>query len=303
MNLEMPVIFDLDEHPLTGLLCGKLPGELGYVNARQFPDGESYLRIETSVKGRQCIIVTEFSHSNGKFLPFAFLASTLKELGAISVGLVAPYLGYMRQDYRFNSGEVVTSRIFAELLSQQVDWLITLDPHLHRYHSLNEIYTIPSKVVGGASLIAEWLGSVKNVFLVGPDLESMQWVSEISSQCGHEFVIGEKQRLGDREVVVSLPDLSKFAGMTAIIIDDVISSGHTILECIKSLRAAGTKSIICACVHGVFADDSDKLLVSAGLKSLISTNTIPHETNRLDVSGVLLSPINECLQLYTEVVI
>lgn len=292
-----PVIFSLDGHPLVKNLCHSLDAEKGLINTRDFPDGESYLRIESAVISRHCIIVVDLSYPNSKFLPLSFLSATLKELGAESVGLVAPYLSYMRQDRRFVDGEAVTSRIFAKLISQQMDWLVTVDPHLHRYHSLDEIYDIPSKVVQGAPLLAEWLKSQNDVFLVGPDAESEQWVSQIADYSGHAFVIGEKQRQGDREVVVNLPDLAVFKGKTAVIIDDVISSGHTVLECINMLHIKGITKIVCACVHGIFADGIDNVLLASGLQQLVTTNTITHSSNQLDITHLLTSPIKEHLSI------
>lgn len=292
-----PIIFSLAPHSLASSLCDVLHAEAGELNSRSFPDGESYLRIESIVKDRQCIILADMSYPDKKFLPLSFLISTLKELEAANVGLVAPYLSYMRQDRRFVDGEAVTSRIFAQLLSQQFDWLVTVDPHLHRYHSLEEIYTIPSRVVQGAPVLADWLSSEKDVFLVGPDSESEQWVSEIASKSGHPFVIGEKQRHGDRDVKVSLPDLSEYKLKTAVIIDDVISSGQTILECMLTLKAYGISKIKCACVHGIFAEGIDKVLLKSGLEQLLSTNTIAHSSNNLDVTRLLIAPIKECLKL------
>ncbi|MEX2131566.1 MAG: ribose-phosphate diphosphokinase [Pseudohongiellaceae bacterium] len=294
-NQAIPIVFSLQPHPLLSGLVSGLSAQTGGFETRYFPDGESYLRIETQVEQRQCIILANLAHPNEKFLPLAFMASTLKELGAESVGLVAPYLSYMRQDRRFEAGEAVTSRIFATLLSQQIDWFVTVDPHLHRVHSLQEIYTVPSTVVEGAPIIGKWLRSLHDVFLVGPDSESEQWVSQISAQSGHPFVIGEKRRHGDRDVTIVLPDLSDFTGLTAVIIDDVISSGHTILQCLKSLNASGVVSVSCVCIHGLFADGAEAMLASAGLKELISTNTIPHQSNRLDVAEALLPPIQKHL--------
>jgi len=300
MSNEVPIIFDPQGHPLAPLLCGKLPAELGQLSYRRFPDGESYLRLDSPVKGRHCVVLVEMSSPDRKFLPLSFLTSTLRELEAASIGLVAPYLCYMRQDRRFLDGEAITSRIFAELLSNQVDWMVTVDPHLHRYTSLDEIYAIPTKVIQGAPVLAGWLKSETDVFVVGPDLESEQWVAQIAEYSGHPYVIGEKQRLGDRDVSVSLPDLSELETMTAVIIDDVISSGQTIIECMHTLRSRGVTKINCACVHGIFAGNSDKAILEAGLSELVTTNTIPHYSNELDVSGLLLTSIQEFTSLTRE---
>jgi ribose-phosphate pyrophosphokinase len=291
MTTPRPVLFSLEPHMLAHSLAQKLPCDLGEFQSRAFPDGESYLKITTPVQGKDCMILVDLSHPDGKFLPLVFLADTLREMGARSVGLVAPYLCYMRQDRRFVDGEAVTSRIFAGLVSEKFDWLVTVDPHLHRYHSLDEIYAIPSRVVQGAPVLSEWLSGETDIFLVGPDAESEQWVSSIAAISGHPYVIGEKNRLGDRQVVITLPDLGDLSAKRAVIIDDVISSGHTVLECISALREKGVKDIDCACIHGIFVDDVDQQLVAGGLNQLVSCNTIIHESNRLDISRLLKEPM------------
>lgn len=295
LSEQSPLIFDLLNHPLSDSICHQLPAAKGEFDSRQFPDGESYLQIGSSVTGKDCIVLVELSDPDSKFLPLCFLVSTLKELGASSVGLIAPYLSYMRQDRRFLDGEAVTSRIFSKLVSDQVDWLVTVDPHLHRYHSLDEIYSIPTRVVKGAHALSNWLQAEENVFLVGPDSESEQWVSSIAEISGHPYVIGEKIRTGDRDVTVQLPAVAQFNDYTAIIIDDVISSGQTILKCAKSLRNAGVEKIRCASVHGIFADHADLLLLESGIESLVTTNTIPHASNGIDVAYLLVQPVRELL--------
>ncbi len=298
-----PVLFNLNigeplHYPLYSGLCNVLHAIEGQFSSRQFPDGETYLRVETPVAGQHCIILANLVDPDAHYLPLVFLAETLRELGAASVGLVAPYLCYMRQDIRFQAGEAVTSRIFAKALSQHIDWMVTVDPHLHRYHSLDEIYAIPSRVVHGAPLLAQWLKQKEQILLVGPDAESEQWVSSIANVSGHPFVVGSKERKGDRNVEVTLPDLTAYKNYTAVIIDDVISSGQTLLKCIAALKAQDIQQISCAAVHGIFADNSDELLMANGLSQLITTNSIPHASNAVDLSAVLKSPIIECMQLH-----
>ncbi|WP_064609180.1 ribose-phosphate diphosphokinase [Photobacterium sp. J15] len=289
------VLFALEPHSLFYSLCKKLELNPGFHSFRRFPDNESYLRVETSVKDKHCIILADLSHPDSKCLHLLFMAETLRELGAASVGLIAPYLCYLRQDKRFVAGEAVTSRIFASLLSQHVDWLVTVDPHLHRYHSLNEVYSIPCRVVHGGSLLATWLASQQNVLLVGPDAESEQWVAQVSEQSGHPYVIGEKQRLGDREVVVTLPDLDAHQGCSVVIIDDVISSGHTLIQCIDALQKQQFDDVSCAAIHGIFVGEAEERLKERGIRKLVTTNSIPHHTNEIDLSESLVIPVSESL--------
>ncbi|WP_241505983.1 ribose-phosphate diphosphokinase [Parahaliea mediterranea] len=288
--------FSLNLHPLATSLEEAIGAESGRIESRSFPDGETYLKVLSSVRGRPCLIVEELSHPNAKYLPLVFLSETLRELGAASVGLVAPYLSYMRQDRRFVDGEAVTSRLFARSLSRHFDWLVTVDPHLHRYHALDEIYSIPSQVVQGAPALSRWLKTQDQLLLVGPDEESRQWVSKIAHYSGHPYVVAAKERHGDRKVKVILQPLDDFHGRTPIIIDDVISSGQTILECMKALQFQGFHNIQCAAVHGIFADGADEALMVAGVESLITTNTIPHASNAVDITALLVKPVMQFLR-------
>ncbi|SHF97569.1 ribose-phosphate pyrophosphokinase [Microbulbifer donghaiensis] len=295
----MPLLFSLDlTLPLFQPLCDGLPAEAGDLEYRHFPDGESYLRVGSEVIGRNCIVLADLSRADSQFLPLQFLAATLRELGARSVGLVAPYLCYMRQDRRFHTGEALTSRLFARWISQEMDWMITVDPHLHRYHSLAEIYSIPTRVLAGAPALAEWLSRRGEAcLLVGPDAESRQWVEGIAAKSGLPFIVGRKERRGDRDVTVKLPDITneQAALHSALIVDDVISSGHTILQTISELKSAGFSAIDCMSVHGIFAGDARQQLLNAGLRNLIVSNSIPGQSPAIDLSPLLLEPIHEML--------
>ena len=295
MDNQEKIIFSLDNHPLVEQLCKQLNASIGDYDTRQFPDGESYIRLISEIKNKHCLVVADLSHPNKKYLPLLFLLDTLNELGAASVGLVAPYLSYMRQDRRFVDGEAITSKIFARSLSAHIDYLVTVDPHLHRYHSLDEIYSVPSKVIQGAPALADWLKNQDNLLLVGPDEESEQWVADIASYSGHPFIIGKKNRYGDRNVEINLPDVSQYQHHTAVIIDDVIASGQTVLCCIGELQKQGLKQIKCAAVHGIFADNSDQALLATGLSALVTTNTIVHDSNHIDIAYLLVEPIKACI--------
>lgn len=288
-----PLLFALTpELPLFDPLRAALGAEVGEIQQRPFPDGETYLRVMSPVADRHCVVLVNLANPNAGFLPLTFLAETLKELGAASVGLVAPYLSYMRQDTRFHPGEAVTSRIFAGLLSERVDWLVTVDPHLHRYRSLNDIYSIPTSAVPGAPALAQWCAAREEpLLLVGPDSESEQWVSAIAREIGQPYIVGRKERRGDRDVTVSLPELSSHRDRRAVIVDDVISSGHTILETLDSLLAAGVESVDCVAVHGIFAQGVDERLRRSGIERLVTSNSIPHPSNGIDLSPALAEAV------------
>ena len=256
---------------------------------RQFPDGELYTRIDREPLGGDAVLVGNLHGDN--FLRVAFLAGTLRDLGAARVGLVAPYLAYMRQDSRFHRGEGVTSAYFARLVSSTVDWLVTVDPHLHRYDSLDDIYSIPTTIARAAPAIARWIADqVEHPVLVGPDAESAQWVSAVAAQCRAPYLILEKTRRGDRDVSISAPD-RPWNGHTPVVIDDIVSTGRTMLEATRQLRAAGSAPPMCIAIHAVFADAVHDELVAAGARDIVTCDTIAHASNRICVADPLADAI------------
>jgi ribose-phosphate pyrophosphokinase len=256
---------------------------------RRFPDGETYLRIDSEVRDRTVAILCSLHEPDEKLLPLVFLSDTLRELGARAVGLIAPYLAYMRQDRRFEGGEAVTSASFARLLSKQFDWLITVDPHLHRRRALGEIYSIPTEVVHAAPHLAEWIRvNVAAPLVAGPDSESDQWVRAVAEAVPCPSVVLEKMRRGDRDVTVSpIPTSHVRTDRTPVLIDDIISSARTMIEAVRQWRAAGATAPVCVGVHAVFAGGAFTDLVRAGAARVVTCNTIPHESNAIDLSPLI----------------
>jgi ribose-phosphate pyrophosphokinase len=272
---------------LAGALAARLGWEPGYVEIRQFPDGETYLRLATTPAGRAVALVCTLDHPNDKLLSLLFAAATARELQASKVGLVSPYLAYMRQDRRFKPGEAVTSRQVARLVSGVFDWLVTVDPHLHRYGSLAEIYSIPTRVIHAAPLISQWISAnVVDPFIIGPDSESEQWVAAVAHDAHAPHAVLEKIRHGDRNVEIRLGDLARWKGRTPVLVDDIISSGRTMLEALRLLTAQGWPAPTCIAVHGLFAAGADELLAQGGAR-VVTSNSVPHATNDIDLTPLL----------------
>lgn len=266
----------------------------GEMTLRRFPDGESYVQIRSEVAGRHVAFLCTLHQPDEKILALYFAAKLAKQLGAKSVTLLAPYLAYMRQDKAFHPGEAVTSDAFAQLLSNWFDALVTVDPHLHRHHDMSEIYSIPARVLHAEPLIANYIKNhIHRPVIIGPDAESEQWVAAIARQAGCGFLVLKKERLGDKEVRVSLPNAEKFRGHTPVLVDDIISTARTMIETIEHLHDAGTKPPVCIGVHGIFAGEAWQDLKNAGVEKIVTSNTIPHPTNGIDVSGLLVEQLGQ----------
>lgn len=269
-------------------LCRTLDGQPGRYELRRFPDGETYLRLLDNCQGRPVVLLANLHQPDHQFLPIAYFSEALREMGAIRITLAVPYLPYMRQDCRFHEGEAITSRTFARLLSSLVDELITIDPHLHRYQGLDEIYAIPSRVTHADTALAQWVRThIEQPLIVGPDEESVQWVSLIAEQVGCPVLVLRKTRLGDRDVRIEMPDLEAYRQHTPVLIDDIISTGRTMLETASNLVNAGMSPPYCLGIHGVFAPGAYEEMTAGPVAAVITTNTVPHASNQIRVDDIL----------------
>jgi ribose-phosphate pyrophosphokinase len=328
-----PILLTLfSDGPLLENIRKKLNFEHARVVVHEFPDQETYLKVDADLNGHgenitpeqtsamtalspslspslspasgreerseslcdfhvndsQCVIVETLVHPNPKLLPLLFLSETLRDLGARQVGLLAPYLSYMRQDTRFHPGEAITSSYFAHLISHYFDWMVTVDPHLHRTKSLHEIYSIPTTVIHATAKIAHWIAStIDRPILIGPDVESVQWVDKIAQEAHAPFLILEKIRSGDNDVTITLPKLDAYTNYTPVLVDDIISTGKTMIKTIEHLKALNFAPPHCIGIHGIFAHSAYEDLIKAGAASVVTCNTISHPTNQIDLSAEL----------------
>ncbi|PPC75449.1 phosphoribosylpyrophosphate synthetase [Pokkaliibacter plantistimulans] len=276
-----PVLFNLySDSTQADQLAALLNAETGQIDQRQFPDQEHYLRLLTDVTARRVILFCNLFEPEQKLLPLLFVARTCKLLGASEVILATPYLCYMRQDHCFKPGEAVTADIFADLLSAFIDRLVTVDPHLHRYDSLDHIYRCQTQVVPAAPAIVRWIKEhVSQPLIVGPDAESLQWVAPVAEALQAPHMILLKERFGDRDVRISDLNLDDYPGYTPVVIDDIISSGQTMMQTLVQIPLE--RRPYCLGIHGVFADDAFEQLQQRA--TVITANTVPHPSNHINV--------------------
>jgi ribose-phosphate pyrophosphokinase len=266
-----------------------LPGPVG---VHRFPDGEVRVSLPPAVAGRDVVLVANLTPPDGRVLPVLFAADTARDLGATSVGLVAPYLPYMRQDRAFEAGQGASAPQFAGLLSRAVDWLVTADPHLHRIRSLSDVFAIPATAVHAAPLLAAWIRAhVADPLILGPDSESRQWVASVAELAGAPWAVFAKRRTGDRTVALTLPDLGAHGARQPVLVDDIISSGVTMTAAVRALRRGEYRAPICLAVHGLFAGNAFEMLQDAGAAAIVTTNTVRHPSNAIDVTPLLAEAV------------
>jgi ribose-phosphate pyrophosphokinase len=174
---------------------------------------------------------------------------------------------------------------------------VTVDPHLHRHPSLESLFSIPAQHISAMPLVGKWIAShVSEPVLIGPDSESAQWVGPVAHALNAPLLVLSKARRGDREVEVSVPDPGALAGRTPVLVDDIVSSGHTLLESLAALDRAGARPAVCIAVHGLFAENADERIRHAGVARLVSANTVTHVTNAIDISPAILPVLQRQLE-------
>ncbi len=281
------IIGGTNSKELAKKIARKLKAPYSELFSTHFPDGESYLRFKTTVKKKDIILVnTMHPHPNESLVELVFAAHTAKELGAQSVTIVAPYLAYMRQDKRFHPGECKSNTIMAKLLGI-ADRVITIDPHLHRVKSMREVFKTKTTKLTANAVIAEYIGkNIKNAAIVGPDSESYQWAENIAQHIKVHATVLKKKRYTARKVRIIVKKGIDFKGKKVVLVDDIISTGHTMIEPIKQIKKMGAKKIYCICVHGLFAEGALQKLKNVGA-TVLSTNTITNPVSKIDVSGLI----------------
>ncbi len=253
-----------------------------------FPDGESHLRFTAQVKGRHVVLVQSMHPApNDGMIECIFAINTARELGAKKVTLVAPYLAYMRQDKRFTPLECQSNRIMARLLSC-ADRIVTVDPHLHRIDRLGQIFgKTRTACLSANALIGEYLRKQHpGAVIVGPDAESYQWAERIAEHLRAHAVVLRKKRYSSYTVRIKVPDELVVKGRDVVIVDDIISTGHTIMEPAKQMLRRGARRVYVVAVHGIFASDALRRLQRMGLR-VITTNTIATPVSRIDVAPLI----------------
>lgn len=273
-------------------LAALLGVECAEVAVHRFPDGESLVRV--AEPGPVALLYRSLDDPNAKLVEVLLAASALRDRGARQVILIAPYLAYMRQDMAFRPGEAVSQRVIGRLLASAFDGVLTVDPHLHRVHTLDEVIPdIPAIAITAAPLLAGAIDHSAAPMLAGPDEESRQWVSAVAALAGLPFILGSKQRRGDRDVAVTFEGGAAVAGRAVVLVDDLISSGRTLIEAAAALRAAGAARVDALAVHCLASAQDIAAMHAAGIASIHATDSVAGPLAQLPLAPALAQAIIE----------
>ena len=263
------------------------------IAVHRFPDGE--IRVTAGPPAPKTIIYASLDRPNEKLIALTFAAEALRRGGCKRIVLLSPYVCYMRQDAAFRAGEAISQKAVGRLLAGIADRIITVDAHLHRTHEIATVFPgIEAVNLSAMPVIAETLrteGVDPATVVIGPDAESRPWVSDLAGRIGLSHAVARKMRSGDRLVEIGFDEPGLIAGRPALMIDDIVSSGGTMIACAKALTAAGATAIDAIVTHALFPATLPHDMALAGIRSIRSTQSVPHPTNAFILDDLYVSAL------------
>ena len=293
----MIVIGGSTSEVLASKVAKELGVDLGGLEVRRFPDGEKYLRVLSEVKDQTVAVIQSIHHTPDELLfEYLLLTDALKDLGAKRVVAFMPYFAYARQDERFKPGEALSFKTVSKLIeSVGTDEIYTIDMHQHRVVKSSEAFRIPAHNLSAMPLLADYvkkIGTVEKPLVIGPDAEAEQWAKIAAERLGTDYDVFEKKRLGDAHVEVR-PRKSDARGRDVLIVDDIISTGGTIVEAVKILQSQGAQRVQVACTHPILAPGALAKINSAGVQDVIGTDTVPSPISRVTVAPLIADQLRK----------
>jgi ribose-phosphate pyrophosphokinase len=276
--------------------------ELVSVEIKKFPDGETYVRILGEVSGRDVVYINSLQRSpNESLIETLLTIDALRDLGAARLIAVIPYMSYARQDSRFNPGEAISVQTIAKLFkSMRLDHLVTVDMHLHRITDPSSLFGANFHNITGVRELAKYIKrnySVENTVVIGPDEEAEQWAKIMAEDLGGlEYGVLKKTRLTAEKVTVVAEGLN-VQGKNVIIVDDIISTGGTIVEAVNTLRNLGAREIYVTTVHPLLIGNAYARLLRLNLRDLVGTNSVLSPISKVSIAPAIGEKIMEILRL------
>lgn len=275
------------------LVVKQLNCEMVDMEFKEFADGENYFRLISDVAGKRVLVIQSlYPPVDHHLMQLIFISKKLSEEGAF-VYAICPYLSYSRQHREYLTGEVMSLRTVGQLLTfAGVKHMITLD--IHNAEGLGLI-KFPAFSPSAIPTLAEYVKNCKDIsnsIIVSPDLGSSARAEAFAELVGRPYLVFEKERDRFTGEVKMKSRSSNLSGSKAYIVDDMISTGGTIVKAAKVLSSLGVKEMTAVCVHAIMVADAGNRIKAAGVSSIIASNTIPTEFSEVDVSKVVADYIN-----------
>ncbi|OPY24386.1 MAG: Ribose-phosphate pyrophosphokinase [Methanobacterium sp. PtaU1.Bin097] len=270
---------------LAALISKELDETLCPLETRKFPDGERYIRIGGNLESDAVVIQSTGYPQDQNLLELFLILKTLKSLDVENIKVVIPYFGYARQEKRFKTGEAISAQVVSELLEAcGASEIFSINLH---EDGLRNLFNIPAHNLSAMPLIAEYIEEhLDDPVIVAPDKGALGFASEIAGILGCDSDHLEKTRILPDKVETRTKDLD-VQGREAVIIDDIISTGGTIINASHILRQHGASKIVVSCVHPVLVEDALLRIFASGVDDVIATDTLQSDASTISVAPLI----------------
>ncbi len=283
----MKIIPGMSAHTLAVRIAAELDCKVSSCEFKRFPDGELYTRVLDDIKDEDVTIVQSI-RTDSDLICLLQLIDAVEEASETKV--FVPYLGYVRQDKRFEPGEAISARAIARSICAAgvIDTIYVINVH---NRAVLKYFNVDTKELNAAPLIGNYIAKreIPHPVIIGPDEGAAELTKTVAAPRGFDYDVLEKRRISGEEVEIKLPKKLSLSveGKNVVIVDDIISTGRTISEAASMLRAQGANDIHVACVHGVFVQNAVPRMLRAGVKEIIATDTIEAELSKISVAEMV----------------
>ncbi len=284
--MDMKVVAGPSSQLLATRAASLLGCEVDLTEFKEFPDGEVYCRVTGELRGKDVVIVQSTPTSND----YVYLLELIDACDeAKSTTVVIPYMGYARQDKRFHPGEPISARALAKTVAADRVFTVNVhDPSVLQYFPCEATDLNASSVVG--NFIVNM--SLHEPVLMAPDDGALKIVKPAAEQYGLPYDYLEKTRLSGDEVKIA-PKSLDIKGRDVVLMDDIVSTGGTIAEAIKLLKAEGAREVHVACIHAVLVRNALLRMNNGGMRSMLSTDTLEKATSKVSVAPIIAEAVKK----------
>jgi len=277
---------------LAKKIAKKLDAKYLKSNLRIFPDGESKITLNGKPKkGKIIVVQATYPPVDSNLIQLFSLISKAKQYSS-NVIAVIPYFGYARQDREFLQGEIITMKVLAKIFKGLgLSKIIIVD--IHSKLAINH-FKIKSKNVSAVPQLVKYFKKLRlnEPLVVSPDLGGSQRAKDFAKIYGTNFIALKKQRNKKTgKVLIKSTNLNEVKGRDLILVDDMISTGGSIIKATEFLKKQKCKKVFVACTHALLRDNAERKIKNAGVSKIISANTIPGNTSVVDVSEIIAKAI------------
>ena len=291
MLVKFTVVGGNASKDLAKRIARRLKAKYVDVDTRTFPDGESKITFRHNLKKSVVLVVqSTYPPVDTNLLQILSIISEVKKISS-KIYAIMPYMGYARQDRQFLNGEIATMSVVAKMLQAAgAKKAIVVD--IHSKTALRH-FKIPTENVSAIPELAKYLKKLKlkNPVVVSPDTGGSLRAKKFADILKSDFITLKKSRNRKTGKVSIQSTKADVNGKDLIIVDDIISTGGSIVKATQFLKKQKCKRVFVVCTHGLLVGDAEKNIKKAGVTQIISTNTIPRSISKVDVSGVIAQAV------------